>query len=523
MAVVVVSALLTEVTGLVSGFAAAGAGVGAFAVLAAPAIKAVAGAIGDTRKQMALLSPDERGAVLGIQDLKDSFTKMSDAFQPVAFKTFNDLLKIANTLLPDLTPFANAAAKAIDGLLKGVNSFAGSAGFKDWLAQFQKLEGPSITAIGTGFGHVATSLGKLLTVMSAKDVVNAINIAFSVLTDTIKAVTFYIKLMMDTWDGLTTIFNLILTARSRRGSRHDSGTRFSTALADGFVAAFTTIAHWLQASDTATGNWVGNVGRLIGNVVSFFAKLPGEIHSALAGLGSMLFNIGKHAVQSLINGLMSLWDKLTSIFDKIKGFLGFGGGGGGGGKLPNVNVGLGGGPAANARLAQQMMPAWGSGANWNAWNYVAMKESGWNQHALNASSGAYGIPQALPASKMGAAANPPTSSPGAQIAWMVQYMRGRYGGPQGAAAHEQAFNWYDSGVQMLPPGLSLAMNGTGRPERVGGEDLGPKLDRVILAAAAVPARHRRRDRPRAAGNREARWRQGHVLGARSVGLMEGKP
>ena len=46
-------------------------------------------------------------------------------------------------------------------------------------------------------------------------------------------------------------------------------------------------------------------------------------------------------------------------------------------------------------------------------------------------------------------------------------MAQRYGGPKGAAAHEMAFHWYDRGG-WLPPGLSLAMNGTGRPERVGG-------------------------------------------------------
>jgi hypothetical protein len=105
-------------------------------------------------------------------------------------------------------------------------------------------------------------------------------------------------------------------------------------------------------------------------------------------------------------------------------------------------------------------------ADWAAWNYVAMRESGWNQFARNPSSGAYGIPQALPPGKMGAAANPPQSNPTAQIRWMWNYMAQTYGGPQGAAAHERAFNWYDNGG-WLPPGPSLAYNGTGRPEPVG--------------------------------------------------------
>ncbi len=125
----------------------------------------------------------------------------------------------------------------------------------------------------------------------------------------------------------------------------------------------------------------------------------------------------------------------------------------------------GGAPAANAALARRMMTDWSTGANWAAWNYVAMRESGWNQFARNPSSGAYGIPQALPPSKMGPAANPPQSNPAAQISWMVGYMQSVYGGPIGAAAHERAFNWYDRGG-WIPPGLSLSYNGTGRPERV---------------------------------------------------------
>jgi hypothetical protein len=128
----------------------------------------------------------------------------------------------------------------------------------------------------------------------------------------------------------------------------------------------------------------------------------------------------------------------------------------------------GGAPSANAALARQLFPQWASGANWAAWNYVAMHESGWNQFARNPSSGAYGIPQALPASKMGAAANPPQSNPAAQIKWMASYMDSSYGGPIGAAAHEASAHWYDQGVlgDWLPPGLTLAANMTGGPEAI---------------------------------------------------------
>ncbi len=142
----------------------------------------------------------------------------------------------------------------------------------------------------------------------------------------------------------------------------------------------------------------------------------------------------------------------------------------------------GGAPAANAALARSMMPSWGSGAEWSAWNYVAMRESGWNQFARNPGSGAYGIPQALPPGKMGAAANPPQSNPRAQLSWMIGYIGGRYGDPIGAAAHERAFNWYGSG---LSGGVfrKPTLIGVGdKPERVDIMPLGQSRSVVLEVA-----------------------------------------
>jgi hypothetical protein len=93
------------------------------------------------------------------------------------------------------------------------------------------------------------------------------------------------------------------------------------------------------------------------------------------------------------------------------------------------------------------------------WN----QESGWNSYAVNPSSGAYGIPQALPAA-WGHPYN--LGDYKAQIIWGLNYIRNRYGSPGAAEQHELRFNWYDRGG-WLPTGLSLAYNGTGRPEPVG--------------------------------------------------------
>nr|WP_306371644.1 lytic transglycosylase domain-containing protein [Nocardiopsis sp. CC223A] len=70
------------------------------------------------------------------------------------------------------------------------------------------------------------------------------------------------------------------------------------------------------------------------------------------------------------------------------------------------------------------------------------KESGWNHLAQNPSSGAYGIPQALPGSKMASHGSDWQTNPATQIAWGIDYIKGRYGTPCGAWAHSQSVGWY---------------------------------------------------------------------------------
>ncbi len=71
------------------------------------------------------------------------------------------------------------------------------------------------------------------------------------------------------------------------------------------------------------------------------------------------------------------------------------------------------------------------------WN----RESHWNVYAYNP-SGAYGIPQALPGSKMASAGADWQTNPATQITWGLGYITGRYGTPCGAWAASQAKGWY---------------------------------------------------------------------------------
>lgn len=70
------------------------------------------------------------------------------------------------------------------------------------------------------------------------------------------------------------------------------------------------------------------------------------------------------------------------------------------------------------------------------------KESGWRVNAYNASSGAYGIPQALPGSKMATAGADWETNAATQIEWGLGYIQGRYDTPCGAWAHSQDVGWY---------------------------------------------------------------------------------
>lgn len=101
-------------------------------------------------------------------------------------------------------------------------------------------------------------------------------------------------------------------------------------------------------------------------------------------------------------------------------------------------------PAGSARqIAQGMLSSYGWGMDqWSCLDALWERESNWNHTAANPSSGAYGIPQALPGSKMASAGADWRTNPATQIAWGLGYIQGRYGSPCGAWGHSQARGWY---------------------------------------------------------------------------------
>ena len=95
------------------------------------------------------------------------------------------------------------------------------------------------------------------------------------------------------------------------------------------------------------------------------------------------------------------------------------------------------------QIAEQMLSQFG----WSSSQFSCLKplwalESGWNIYASNPGSGAYGIPQALPGSKMASAGPDWQGDAATQIRWGLSYIQGTYGSPCAAWSHEEADGWY---------------------------------------------------------------------------------
>ena len=107
--------------------------------------------------------------------------------------------------------------------------------------------------------------------------------------------------------------------------------------------------------------------------------------------------------------------------------------------LANANT-VDGAKATAANLASSQY-GWGSD-QFSCLSNLWQKESGWNYQASNGSSGATGIPQALPGSKMASFGSDWATNATTQIKWGLDYISRSYGTPCSAWGHSQSVNWY---------------------------------------------------------------------------------
>ena len=104
-------------------------------------------------------------------------------------------------------------------------------------------------------------------------------------------------------------------------------------------------------------------------------------------------------------------------------------------------------PATTSGSPQQIAAAMLGSFGWSSGEFGCLQslwnaESGWNPSASNPISGAYGIPQALPGSKMASAGADWQTNPATQIKWGLGYIKQVYGSPCAAWSHEQSAGWY---------------------------------------------------------------------------------
>jgi hypothetical protein len=95
------------------------------------------------------------------------------------------------------------------------------------------------------------------------------------------------------------------------------------------------------------------------------------------------------------------------------------------------------------QIAEAMLASFGwSSSQFSCLDPLWAHESGWSVTAYNPGSGAYGIPQALPGSRMASAGPDWQTNAATQIRWGLTYIKGTYGSPCAAWDHEQATGWY---------------------------------------------------------------------------------
>lgn len=375
-----IAALVPELVGVVSGFAAAGAGAGAFAALAAPAVKSVSTAYSNlsaaqkaynaakekekldpsktnaaalvkaadnlklVREQISQMPAAEQAGITGITNLSTAFHKMSKAFEPKAFEVFSSGLRLTASLLPHLTPFANTFADSLSKIFNNLDKSSKGKGFQDFLKSFHGIEGPALNAIGAGIGNVAGSVGRLLTVMSGKDVAHTLNIAFSGISGTIGGITASVKFLMNAFDGMkqyghniAAAFDSVRHAAAGLGDSIKGGlmsllTSPKTITAK-IVGWFSGVPGQIKALFSGSGGWLLSAGSNILHGLESGAKsawaglngwlggIPGKLKGDFSGAAGWLVSAGENVIQGLINGLNSKLGALSGVISHIAGIV----------------------------------------------------------------------------------------------------------------------------------------------------------------------------------------------------------
>lgn len=172
-------------------------------------------------------------------------------------------------------------------------------------------------------------------------------------------------------------------------------------------------------------SWMGNAEKIMKHPIEFmehaFTKKLSGLSSGIKFAQSMITHVPIYIAKQMAEWVKKQFETLDSAMN------------------PN------GTSAAPTGDHKHWMEQAGIPASWyDSINYIVSHESGWRVNATNPSSGAYGLPQSLPGSKMAAAGRDWRTNPITQLKWMKSYVN-RYGGGPGAAAFWRSHHWYADG------------------------------------------------------------------------------
>ena len=192
-------------------------------------------------------------------------------------------------------------------------------------------------------------------------------------------------------------------------------------------------------------DWTDQAEKIMAHPIQFmehvFTKKLSGLSSGIKLAQSMITNVPVYVAKQMANWVKQQFETLDSAMN------------------PN------GTSAAPTGDHKHWMKQAGIPESWyDSINYIVTHESGWRVNATNPSSGAYGLPQSLPGSKMAAAGRDWRTNPITQLKWMKSYV-GRYGGGPGAAAFWRAHHWYANGGLVDKEQLIHVAEGN-RPEMI---------------------------------------------------------
>lgn len=312
-------------------------------------------------------------------------------------------------------------------------------------------------------------------------------------------------------DGLSAIYAHLSAFRVKRGQRVSAGDQIGNVGSTGnstgphlhfeirpqgtYAAskAFLQGALNLPGGVSGTGDgdqgqsWISKIVNAVKNVKTKLQGIGGMVGEVIRGSAAKLGSVAKGWVKNAVG------DFFGGVIETGKNILG--------------KIGIGPkspGAAKKAARAALSDYGWGDG-QWKPLEKLWTKESGWRWNADNPTSSAYGIPQALPGSKMRSAGKDWKTNPITQIKWGLRYIKQRYGSPAAAWAHSQRRGWYDQGGWLNPIGRrgtgrlgdTIAVNRSRKPEAV------LSSRQWSLMKRWLPGKQTRKDKPVTLGQLEA--------------------